>query len=197
MSQLAHFYYSGTEVADVDASWWEHSKSLFCTKCHRLRFPFQPIDVELATPAPKRADMFMANHSLLPLVLSERMIEAMANLHAHLHIGRVFFAQSGTRRPLPFFTCTSRRNPVPLHGRNPSIINGRPVPESDRVFNCEDCGIESRRERSPWFLSKSSCPAEPTFCTDLGLVVPEETGARLRALGLRQVRVESVDVVDR
>jgi hypothetical protein len=195
MTQVAHIYHSGMELADVDPSWRNRTKNLFCTRCHRLRFPFRPLDIELVAPIPKRTDMFMANHSLFPLVISERMMDALTDLHAYLHVGRVFLVEEGVRRPLPFFTCTSRSDPVALHGRKPSVVGGKPVAESDRLSICEDCGIASRRERAPWFLPTSACPTEPTFCTDLGLAVPISHGEALRALGLQKVRIERVDVV--
>ena len=184
------------DTADVDESWWKRSSALFCPKCHRLRFPFLPLDLKLDTLIPSRTDMFMADHSLMPLILSARMVEALTTAHAFLHLGQVFQIKDGVRHKMPFFSVTSRRPPVPLRGRNPSIQEGRPVSESERVSVCSGCGIMSRRERSPWYLHADEVPQEPVFCTDLGLAVAQSLGETLKALKLKQVRVERVAVVD-
>ncbi|HIH2752967.1 hypothetical protein L3V59_28905 [Burkholderia aenigmatica] len=187
--------YSGIDRCDLDSLWYEESEKFFCKTCHCQKCFKSALDVVVDGVIRERSDMIFTG--LIPGIMSNRMRDALGeDVGRYLNIGKVFSRVGEEVKEQPFVAFTGILPYVALRGRNPSIFNGRPFPEDERVYACPECNFTARRERRPFFLMKHECPDAPISCVDLGLLVHESVYEKIKQIKWKKVGVDKVEVVE-
>lgn len=187
--------YSGMDRCDFDPLWYEENEGFFCKICRRQKYFESALDVIVDGAVQERSDMIFTG--LVPGIMSYRMRDALGgDVGRYLNIGQVFSRVGGEVREQPFVAFTGVHPYVTLRGRNPSIFNGRPFPEDERIYSCPECKFTARRERRPFFLMRHECPDAPISCVDLGLLVHQSVYEKIKQIKWKKVGVDKVEVVD-
>jgi|GEM_PF-5083707 len=190
-----HLYYSGMELEDIDPAWRKEHESDFCTRCTRIKTINKKIDISVVGRFNRKEDMAIAGHMLIPGIISARLLLALGDAASlDLNIGEITELGNQGKKSEKYFTFTSRYEYVTLRGENPSIFDGKPVPEDERFIVCQECGFKAYRERSPWFLTEDERPPHPISCTDWGLLLNEEAYLKIKDMKLNKVSVQKVNV---
>ncbi|WP_247715417.1 hypothetical protein [Morganella morganii] len=195
-NKLYHLYYSGIDVFDLDNEWLCDNKIYFCNTCNRLKLPAGEIDFVTASKINKRLDMAMVGHILFPGCMSIRLLDLLGeNVGSYLNIGAVYNRTSHGIESQSFVSFTGKFDYVTLRGKKADIIDGKVIPENERVVCCPECGFKSRRERAPWFLYNDEIPNNVIGCTEMGILIHSDIFNKFRSTKLKSVRIEEVDVL--
>lgn len=69
--------YSGIDLRDYEPQWLKKYAHIFCKTCNSMLEGAPKIDIEITGNIPKNSGMFFIGHSLIPIIISQNLFNAI------------------------------------------------------------------------------------------------------------------------